>query len=42
MKEESEGVGMVKFLDELISVKLDIPENELFIIAAHRLRHLIQ
>lgn len=36
VKEESEGEDMVKFLDELISEKLDIPESELFIVAAHR------
>lgn len=36
VKEESEGEDIVKFLDELISEKLDIPENELFIVAAHR------
>ena len=36
VKEESEGADMVKFLDELISVKLGIPQNELFITAAHR------
>lgn len=36
VKEESEGEDIVKFLEELISVKLDIPDNELFIVAAHR------
>lgn len=35
MKEESEGEDKVKFLDELISEKLGIPEKELFIAAAH-------
>lgn len=36
VKEGSEGADIVKFVEELISEKLDIPDSELFIVAAHR------
>lgn len=36
VKEGAEGADMVKFIEELISGKLGIPDTELFIVAAHR------
>lgn len=36
VKEGSEGVDIVKFVEDLISQKLAIPDSELFIVAAHR------